>query len=130
MQERLLLLLLLILVLFLILLFIFLFLLCASRLSTRQAKVDRPLAARSDSTAQPDGQGSAGGLDLSELPHIPLTPGQTDAIEILADRHSIFAGRAQQVSKVGHGHGRAGAKALDHPAAELGFGVEIEVESR
>ncbi len=43
----LLLLLLLLLVLFLILLFIFiflfLFLLCASRLSTRQAKIDRPL---------------------------------------------------------------------------------------
>jgi multidrug resistance efflux pump len=36
-------LLLLLLVLFLILLFIFLFLLCASRLSTRQAKIDRPL---------------------------------------------------------------------------------------
>ena|SRR5208337_1763650 len=33
---------LLLLVLFLILLFIFLFLLCASRLSTRQAKIDRP----------------------------------------------------------------------------------------
>src|SRR5271166_2046309 len=39
----LLLLLLLLLVLFLILLFIFLFLLCASRLSTRQSKIDRPL---------------------------------------------------------------------------------------
>jgi hypothetical protein len=39
----LLLLLLLLLVLFLILLFIFIFLLCASRLSTRQAKIDRPL---------------------------------------------------------------------------------------
>src|SRR5271165_723506 len=51
----LLLLLLLLLVLFLILLFIFLFLLCASRLSTRQSKIDKPLAARSDSTAQPDG---------------------------------------------------------------------------
>ena len=41
----LLLLLLLLLVLFLILLFIFLFLLCASRLSTRQSKVDGTLAA-------------------------------------------------------------------------------------
>ena len=40
----LLLLLLLLLVLFLILLFIFLFLLCASRLSTRQSKVDGTLA--------------------------------------------------------------------------------------
>ena len=40
----LLLLLLLLLVLFLILLFIFLFLLCASRLSTRQSKIDSPLA--------------------------------------------------------------------------------------
>jgi hypothetical protein len=35
-------------------------------------------------------QGSAGGLDLSELPHIPFAPGQTDAIEILADRHRIL----------------------------------------
>ncbi len=43
----LLLLLLLLLVLFLILLFIFLFLLCASRLSTRQSKVDGTLVYRS-----------------------------------------------------------------------------------
>src|SRR5208337_1362060 len=41
--------LLLLLVLFLISLFIFLFPLCASRLSTRQSKIERPLAARSDS---------------------------------------------------------------------------------
>ncbi len=76
------------------------------------------------------GQGSVGGPGLSELPHIPLAPGQTDAIEILADRHSIFPCRAQQITKVGHGHGRAGGKALDHLAAELCFDVEIEVESR
>src|SRR5271166_4852359 len=46
----LLLLLLLLLVLFLILLFIFLFLLCASRLSTRQSKIDRLLARRPSTT--------------------------------------------------------------------------------
>ena len=42
------LLLLLLLVLFLILLFIFLYLLCSSRLSTRQSKIDRPLATFGD----------------------------------------------------------------------------------
>ena len=72
---------------------------------------------------------SACRLDLPELPHIPLAPGQANAIEILADRHGVLAGGCQKVAQVGHGHGRAVGKALDHLAAKLGFDVEIEVKS-
>jgi hypothetical protein len=46
------------LVLFMILLFIFLFLLCASRLSTRQSKIDRPLGQLAIATAMDQGKGT------------------------------------------------------------------------
>jgi len=53
-----LLLLLLLLVLFLILFFIFLFLLCASRLSTRQSKIDRPPGQLAIAAAIDQGKGT------------------------------------------------------------------------
>ncbi len=37
---------------------------------------------------------SPSGLGLPKLSYIPLAPGQADAIEILADRHGVLAGRA------------------------------------
>ena len=65
----------------------------------------------------------------SQQAHVAFAPGESDAVEVFADRDGVFPGGAEELAELRHRQSAAARKAITHAAAEvtLGVGVEIEV---
>src|SRR5579885_1955633 len=66
-------------------------------------------------------------LHPRQQPQISLSPGDTDAVQILAQRHGILACRDQQVADLGHRQALALGETLANQPTHLGLGVRVQV---
>ena len=66
----------------------------------------------------------------AEAAGVAFAEREADPVEVFADRHGVLAGGSEQVTEFGHRHRRAAVELADDPPAEVGGGLEVEVELR